>query len=673
MDINHLFSYINNKETYTKNSVELFKSTLEEAPYFHAAHILLLKSLYINEISNYNSQLKISGTYISDKTILFKFINEEIIASTETKEEKIVKEEKTVLVEQKELTPEEKIKALKEKNKNKRKKPFDYTKTNEDENKNKILNTNSNEVNAKKRHNGIISDFFQSKEPLKKAKPEKNKIEPINKEINKKNIQDSGVITAKQLFEANKLRKEKKVLITKEDKPETIKKLTKTNELKTEIKNQPIIKKEIIKTEIIKTEISNKPVVKKTETIKKAESVNTKLETEKQKIEKTPVKKNTQTDAMSNIFSKIKAIKKEMKIDSHESNNNTIDVNKNQKENNKIVSNKSLKLNKNTIKNTTENIKKIDDDVFNNEQEPIDPFKQRNNSANNYDTKKETDKKEIVQNKTQEENKITKEIPEKKQEPQIKEEEVTAKDLFNRHIKNKSIETEKKKESKGISSYVDNYISKETKKEGKTIEKEKKKEAPIINKENIDIQKQTNKSEDNKNQKTTNAADLLLKRIALKKQKIQEKEQEQERINKIKTNKEEHSNKKYQEPIKEEKEFEIDEEKRKSILQIKQKNNIGTEKKDTKAKVSNNLIDNFINKSDSLERLGTKESVLKGDISINSTKENDEIITESIADLYVQQKHFKKAISAYEKLILKFPEKKTYFAIQIKKVESFIK
>ena len=88
---------------------------------------------------------------------------------------------------------------------------------------------------------------------------------------------------------------------------------------------------------------------------------------------------------------------------------------------------------------------------------------------------------------------------------------------------------------------------------------------------------------------------------------------------------------------------------------------------------SKNLIDNFINNSDSRERMTDKETTLKGDISGKSSEEKEEFMTEAMADLFVQQKYYDKALNVYNKLILKFPQKKTYFAIQIKKVESLIK
>lgn len=63
----------------------------------------------------------------------------------------------------------------------------------------------------------------------------------------------------------------------------------------------------------------------------------------------------------------------------------------------------------------------------------------------------------------------------------------------------------------------------------------------------------------------------------------------------------------------------------------------------------------------------------RGDISIPGLEENDEIVTETLADIYEQQGHYNKAKEAYQKLILKFPEKSTYFASRIQELEKRIK
>ena len=690
MDIHQLFSYIDNKEKYTKDSLELFKATIEEYPYFQAAHVLLLKSLYINETNNYNSQLKISGTYIFDKAKLFKFLNDGIIAidSEATKQEYVKKEKIQKL--KKELTPEERIKALKEKNINKNKKDGKLPTKENGKVEEKVNFTEKN--NAKTRHEGIISDFFQNKIIIKKVNQEKNKIEPIKKE--QKETKGKEVeVTAKSLFEANKKRLEQK---------KQIEKLSKTNLIIK--KNKPVVeegenikieekkikvKKEIKKTEAIKKLIANTNEIKKPDSLEKVK----KIEPAKQKIKEikkeeknininkeTPkVAASTQKDAMSDIFSKIKAIKKEMNIDSNEFNKKTIDINKNQEEKGKIRTKKPFK--------TEEKGKIIENDVFNTTTEAIDPFKQKQTNTNQpIDKNKQEQVHEpevkITEKKNEEDTKVvSKEI----EEETIKEEKITAKDLFNKHITNKLQTKEESNENKGIGNLIDKHINKESKKK---INEEK---AVVI--ESNEVKKQIPDKKEDKTKKSS-AADALLKRIALKKQKMKEQEEQKKledveiKENKVEPIKEDTTkenlkkesviSKKVEEQNIEKtknkgknKEFEIDERRKSDILKIKKANNINIEK-DNKVEKSTNLIDNFINKSTSLERLGTKETKLKGDISLDSTKENDEIITEAIADLYVQQKHYKKAISAYEKLILKIPEKKTYFAIQIKKVESFI-
>jgi len=83
---------------------------------------------------------------------------------------------------------------------------------------------------------------------------------------------------------------------------------------------------------------------------------------------------------------------------------------------------------------------------------------------------------------------------------------------------------------------------------------------------------------------------------------------------------------------------------------------------------SKDLIDNFIQNEPNIQR-NVKVADKQEDISLDSIRDNDGFMSETLASIYVKQRLFDKAIAVYEKLVLKNPEKNAYFASQIEKIE----
>ena len=79
------------------------------------------------------------------------------------------------------------------------------------------------------------------------------------------------------------------------------------------------------------------------------------------------------------------------------------------------------------------------------------------------------------------------------------------------------------------------------------------------------------------------------------------------------------------------------------------------------------LIDKFIVENPSISR---PKAEFYNPISVaqNSITDQENIVSETLAQIYAKQGYMEKAISIYEKLCLKYPEKSVYFAAQIEEL-----
>ena len=78
------------------------------------------------------------------------------------------------------------------------------------------------------------------------------------------------------------------------------------------------------------------------------------------------------------------------------------------------------------------------------------------------------------------------------------------------------------------------------------------------------------------------------------------------------------------------------------------------------------LIDSFLKSNPKI--IPNDRSSYQVDLT-ESLQDNQDIASETLADIYASQGHTDKAIEIYEHLILKFPEKHTYFAAQIERLK----
>ncbi|MCU4156356.1 hypothetical protein J1N10_10225 [Carboxylicivirga sp. A043] len=90
-------------------------------------------------------------------------------------------------------------------------------------------------------------------------------------------------------------------------------------------------------------------------------------------------------------------------------------------------------------------------------------------------------------------------------------------------------------------------------------------------------------------------------------------------------------------------------------------------------KKSQQIIDNFLQidspKIVPTRKMEEQKTAVPPAFNDNSNDSSDDLMSETLADIYIKQKHYDKAIGIYEKLRLKYPEKNAYFARRISDLE----
>ncbi|MGE4287479.1 MAG: hypothetical protein AB7E36_02230 [Salinivirgaceae bacterium] len=114
----------------------------------------------------------------------------------------------------------------------------------------------------------------------------------------------------------------------------------------------------------------------------------------------------------------------------------------------------------------------------------------------------------------------------------------------------------------------------------------------------------------------------------------------------------------------------------KNIFKRKKANKPESEKQGDTAKPEQNrrsaLIDSFILEQPKIIPKPENKIAEESPTPESEPQLNPDMITDTLAKIYIKQGFYDKAIHAYEKLSLKYPEKNSYFAGQIQKIKQII-
>jgi len=118
----------------------------------------------------------------------------------------------------------------------------------------------------------------------------------------------------------------------------------------------------------------------------------------------------------------------------------------------------------------------------------------------------------------------------------------------------------------------------------------------------------------------------------------------------------------------------LDQQIRENIFHLQppeEKLTVGNEAKTVSFKVpkkTDPIIERFIREEPQIKPPNPEKLTLQN-MAKHSAEDVQEIVTETLAKIYADQGHYNKAIEAYKKLSLKYPEKSSYFAERISELE----
>lgn len=106
--------------------------------------------------------------------------------------------------------------------------------------------------------------------------------------------------------------------------------------------------------------------------------------------------------------------------------------------------------------------------------------------------------------------------------------------------------------------------------------------------------------------------------------------------------------------------------------QSKTQQEIEEEQEIAEREIKYKLIDDFLEKNPKIVPMKKTDITPVNTPSnfVQNTEEYSDLMTETLAQIYIEQKKYDKAIKAYKILILKYPEKNSLFANRIKEIEN---